>query len=90
MTPGYADAICAHGAVGWLIAAGPGSLFAQLAIKAYEHGWTMWRVPKLVDLPLLFGVTAGVLVLSGFMFFEIFAWLGLQRLRYANRERAGG
>jgi hypothetical protein len=49
------------------------ALFAdQPALWAYYLAWVMRLVA----------------VLLGFLFFETFAWLGLRRLKYANRVRA--
>lgn len=43
------------------------------------------RTPLWLD--LLSFLTRVICVLTGFLFFETFAWLGLRRLKYANRVR---
>ncbi|MEZ6243750.1 MAG: hypothetical protein R3B57_11995 [Phycisphaerales bacterium] len=80
VTPEVARAITAHGSVGWVIA-GIGAavaLFPMSRVEAAGHGTALdasvWAIGVL-------------LVIAGFLFFETFAWLGLRRLKYANRAR---
>ncbi|MCC5823012.1 MAG: hypothetical protein LAT64_07290 [Phycisphaerales bacterium] len=71
--------ICDHGSVGWLLASIGGSLsilvlvWIELSPGRTLPVWT-WTIPLLAAAP-------------GFLFFETFAWLGLRRLKYANRRR---
>lgn len=89
-TPGVARAITAHGAVGWVVAGlgltlvilGP--LTVMLTDQVHGHNRTPMSPP-------VAGLTAlGLFWMAfGFLFFEVFAWLGLRRLKYANRVRPG-
>jgi len=74
-----ANAVCAHGCVGWMISAlcFTFGLFCFFASALFYHG----------DRQPLIAVLTGVGVLAGFLFFEVFAYLGLRRLKYANRPR---
>lgn len=76
-----ARSICAHGAVGWLVC---GVCFGLLMTWNLLNSFTdleekVWALAGL-------GI-ALVGVLAGFLFFEVFAYLGLRRLKYANRPR---
>jgi predicted RNA-binding Zn-ribbon protein involved in translation (DUF1610 family) len=91
-TPAVAWTICAHGCAGWIVAAiglwlgaalcASGFLLSLRHSSATEYDPTV--ASALIGLGLGFG---GGLFVAGFLFFETFAWLGLRRLRYANRVR---
>ncbi len=75
-------AICSHGCVGWVIGALLGSI-SLIALAPFEA-----RPMAALPWPWYLLPVAGML--AGFLFFETFAWLGLRRLKYANRVRPGG
>tara|TARA_R110000782_G_scaffold103991_7_gene191558 strand:- start:4540 stop:5304 length:765 start_codon:yes stop_codon:yes gene_type:complete len=81
ITPQSSSIICDHGSVGWLIGCVLASfVFFPIAVLEVQPnrslpGW-VWALPLAAALP-------------GFLFFETFAWLGLRRLKYANRTRPG-
>lgn len=80
--PKLAHAIVRHGAVGWLI----GGLGAALTIPwlwGFEAEWRRVQgpMPSWTFLQALAGLG---LMFIGFMTFEMYAWLGLRRCKYAN------
>ncbi|MEO1007706.1 MAG: hypothetical protein AAFX79_04020 [Planctomycetota bacterium] len=84
-----ADTIVAHGAAGWVVAA------AGLAL-CLPFLWTMQLDVSLAQpapfMSLAWRVLAYVgvgVALAGFLLFEVFAWLGLRRCKFANRSRPG-
>ncbi|PCI09902.1 hypothetical protein COB72_05285 [bacterium] len=96
--PTISWAIVSHGAVGWLIivlAAFPTWILLEYAVSAsleyYPYaieGSPQDYSPDKAD--LLFTITAitgGIGLITGFLFFEFFAYLGLRRCKYANRNR---
>ena len=80
ITRPIANAITAHGSVGWLA----GSLVASPVLMT---GWTLSVTGKTEVQPVVWFGLAGLIFLAGFLFFETFAWLGLRRLKYANTPR---
>jgi hypothetical protein len=98
ITPAIASCVCARGSVGWLLGAVLSHVPLWVATllwitlsRSHDHGdyespalpgWA-WTPVELA--PLL----ALVALIAGFLFFETFAWLGLRRLKYANRARPG-
>jgi hypothetical protein len=77
-----AGTITAHGSVGWVIAAlaGPLSLPLLLSLEASSWPMPLWAVQ--------YGWKLGLVVLvGGFLWFEVFAWLGVRRCKFANREK---
>jgi hypothetical protein len=81
ITPAIARRVCDHGGVGWAICSatvavlGLGSTAWHTRTGDMLPGWVYW---------------SGLAVFAfGFLFFETFAWLGLRRLKYANRRRPG-
>lgn len=100
--PDVRRAITSHGSVGWVIAGSGFFLFAVLArvtvalltppdvIENFENGSQIIRTsgPSAPDwLIMAIWVFTWTPVLAGFLFFETFAYLGLRRLKYANRQR---
>lgn len=96
ITKPIAACICARGCAGWLAGACLAHVplwIAAIVWIAYsgieDHGsyssptLPSWAWPVVEFAPLL----APAAMLSGFLFFETFAWLGLRRLKYANRVR---
>lgn len=88
ITPSWARAVTDHGAVGW-VAAGFGlalvvlSPIGMLLINKLNGGHQATTV-RLNATNTLVGLT---MLSFGFLYFETFAWLGLRRLKYANRRR---
>ena len=67
-----AHAVVAHGGVGWVIM----GFWVAVGLTALSYAkWVGFWV-------------ADVGALAGFLWFEVFAWLGLRRLRWANLPRA--
>jgi len=79
VTPAYARSITSHGSVGWLLGSWWMCLIVVLDISINPHAITELRLTTIAS-----GAAA---MLLGFFFFEVFAYLGLRRLRYANRVR---
>ena len=79
ITPTIATVIVAHGYTGWVIASLSIGMFAALL------GMRDIGVLDVQDVVLL-GIPV-VCALLGFLFFETFAYLGLRRLKFANRVR---
>ncbi len=79
ISPDAAATICTHGTIGWLIAA-VGFTMSIVAYSFSERFISMSWKPIVVWLPL-------VPIIAGFLFFEVFAWLGLRRCKFANRVR---
>lgn len=79
ITPAIARRVCDHGGVGWVVCGGTvaviglGSTAWHTSTGDMLPGWVYW-----------FGLAVFGF---GFLFFETFAWLGLRRLKYANRPR---
>jgi hypothetical protein len=90
VTPAIAATITAHGAVGWVIA-GAGVAIAVLGpFTAHLINSAAGTVDGPVGRLGALGVVLGLLLtVFGFLFFETFAWLGIRRLKYANRARPG-
>lgn len=88
VTPAIAATITAHGAVGWVIA-GTGVAIGVLGpFTAHLINSTAGTVDGFVGRLGALSVVLGLLLtVFGFLFFETFAWLGIRRLRYANRVR---
>jgi hypothetical protein len=86
-TPALAHAITAHGAVGWVVA----GMGLTLMILGPLGSMLTYRVRGVDTTTGRLGVTVFVFgflwIAFGFLFFETFAWLGLRRLKYANRPR---
>lgn len=93
-TPAIAKSVCAHGAVGWVIAGvmsvlAVGSVFLYQFTWGYLDGtstvreWAQDRVRSYAIAGLVIGI------LPGFLFFETFAYLGLRRCKFANRQKPG-
>lgn len=72
-------AICSHGCVGLVIGAALASV-GFIALAPFE-------ARPMVALPWPWYLIPVGGMLAGSLFFEVFAWLGLRRLRYANRVR---
>ena len=86
-----ANAICAHGCVGWFLASAGTAIGSTLLLAStHADGSTYEQGNEWVWLAYGMGliITGGSLLL-GFFFFELFAWLGLRRCKYANRARTG-
>lgn len=75
-----ARAICSHATIGWItcLMLGSTSLMCVAAVKTTlnPHLDSIWWLLALLTFT------------PGFLFFETFAWLGLRRCKFANRERA--
>ncbi len=87
MTPAYASQITHHGSIGWVIAGWSLGVSIALASIAYEFGWRLWDSARPDETPLAILATGCVGAFGGFLFFEVFAWLGLRRCKFANRVR---
>ncbi len=72
--------ICAHGAVGWALGGAGFSGSIVLASLLFVGSGK----PTLMPIGFLLGIS---FLLAGFLFFEVFAWLGLRRCKFANRVR---
>lgn len=92
ITEDIAWTVCGHGAVGWAIASiglwiGAGLATAGFGVSMRSYEATDYD-PTLASALVGTGLgLGGGLFLIGFLFFETFAWLGLRRLKYANRVR---
>ncbi len=88
ITPAIAETITAHGAVGWVIAGAGVAIGVLGPFTSYlintAAGTTNGPAGRLGALGVLLGL---IITAFGFLFFETFAWLGLRRLKYANRVR---
>jgi hypothetical protein len=98
ITRAISSSICGRGSLGWLF----GAVLSHVPIWLAAVIWVSssgtidngeYRSPTLpgwawtpVELSPLLAFAATVV---GFLFFETFAWLGLRRLKYANRVRPG-
>ena len=83
--PRLAYTITRHGAFGWLLC-GAGALMALPLALASQADWRQAHGEPsgfLVGLALAGAVVAFV----GFLGFELFAWLGLRRCKFANSHR---
>ncbi|MFG0306325.1 MAG: hypothetical protein ACF8Q5_08945 [Phycisphaerales bacterium JB040] len=80
ITRPIAIAITAHGSVGWLA----GSLVATPFLVS---GWVLSAASKTGADSIVWTGLGLLGFLTGFLFFETFAWLGLRRLKYANTPR---
>lgn len=80
LLPDTAASIIAHGCVGWLLAAV--IVAPSLAVMAFAFPL---RVVSVYSVPILVAITG---LFAGFMTFELFAYRGLRRLRYANHPKA--
>ncbi|MFI4896500.1 MAG: hypothetical protein ACIARR_01600 [Phycisphaerales bacterium JB059] len=94
ITPDLAWSVCGHGSVGWAIAAVGFWLGASLigwgVGQSVEYSTDPAYDPVFASRLIGVGIGAGgLLMLTGFVFFEVFAWLGLRRCRFANRVRPG-
>lgn len=92
ITPAIAWTVCAHGCAGWIVAM-TGFWIGTILIASgaawslrYDQATDYDPTPASAMIGIGAGFGGGVL-LAGFLFFETFAWLGLRRLRYANRFR---
>lgn len=79
ISPTIAWVVCAHGSVGWVLAA-VGWTVAVVIVVVLTARSNLELPPMALLAPLLAAV-------PGFLFFEVFAWLGLRRCRFANRAR---
>ncbi len=97
ISPEVAKSITAHGSVGWLLCA-IGLCFSQFigTILVYLYTPDLGPEPDVFFLFFVNGLPQWVnttylmlymLVLPGFFYFEIFAYLGLRRCKYANSIR---
>lgn len=84
------------GAAAWLTMAGLDFLHAAVTKPYIEYDPSMTRAESFevvfgrrtpLWLDRLSMATRLICLLAGFLFFETFAWLGLRRLKYANRVR---
>lgn len=86
--------ITACGSAGWIITAiGLGIFLSSFAVDViityddYDNSVIAGRpnaAARTTDFVAFFGLAIAIV---GFLFFETFAWLGLRRLKYANRVR---
>jgi len=73
-----ARSITSHGSIGWLIGSiGGSTCFLLWAMLSLQSPW----------LSETLGWIGSAFVLTGFLFFETFAYLGLRRCKYANTIR---
>ncbi len=80
----YARSITAHACVGWVVGSLGTAVIVAINLILMALGVTH-ATPSILTLLLVL-----LCLVSGFLFFETFAWLGLRRCKYANRARAGG
>jgi hypothetical protein len=90
VTPAIAQTIVAHGSVGWVIAAVTGSVFGVLSAVGFDRAWNSKHFGVWFNWPVVFAGLALLGVLAGFLVFEVFAYVGVRRLRFANRARPAG
>jgi hypothetical protein len=82
ITDNIAWAIVGHGALGWAIV--NSSVIVLAICELLLSGLKMSRPDQFSLISIALGITT---VLFGFLFFETFAYLGLRRLKFANRVR---
>lgn len=80
--PTLAHSIVRHGAVGWLIC-GVGVAMALPWLWGFEARWRIERGP-MPAWTFALAIAGLHLVFIGFMAFEMYAWLGLRRCKFAN------
>ena len=91
ITPVLAAAVCGYGSAGWPIAAaGAGLLIGVTTLTMVPAegaaGALSGRLGEGWIVPMLMFV-GGALLVAGFLFFEVFAAMGMQRCRFANQAR---
>ena len=79
ITPAIAHRVCDHGSVGWVV--------CGASVAALGLGSMAWYFRTGDVLPASVYWSGLAIFIFGFLFFETFAWLGLRRLKYANRVR---
>lgn len=82
ITDNIAWAIVGHGALGWAIV--NASVIVLVLSELLLSGLKLPHTDQLSLISIALGITT---VLFGFLFFETFAYLGLRRLKFANRVR---
>lgn len=78
---GYSSAIVAHGAAGWVtgvMLGGPLLATAALAYDSLDWIGISYRASH------KFAIAGAVAMVAGLLLFEMFAWRGLRRCRFAN------
>lgn len=81
ITSDLAACICGYGSAGWILL-GFGMITGALLVRTALHE----THPNRGELTLIAAGSGSVL---GFLFFEVFAAMGMQRCRFANRPREG-
>lgn len=97
VSPAVAWSIVGHGSAGWLLTSVAVSTALVVLFSAALLDGAVWSGRALVTdggraLRLVVGITVGGLAAigaAGFLFFEVYAYLGLRRCRFANRARPG-
>jgi hypothetical protein len=86
--------IVASGSAGWIVSAIGLGVFCSsfivglvMILDDYDNSVIAGSTNPSVRIVDLVGFAGLAVALAGFLFFETFAWLGLRRLKYANRVR---
>jgi len=85
----WTHAICSHGSAGWVFGAGATAIVVSTGYFLLPTTSGSRRYEDEVRLQLVIATGGIVCLMTGFLFFETFAWLGLRRCRFANRVRPG-
>lgn len=86
ITREIARVIVAHGSVGWFIAAmAPWAMTAGVLLHTFWRDQATLATPTPIALRLLMFALPLLLLATGFLVFEVFAYLGLRGMKFANR-----
>ncbi len=88
-TPALARTVTAHGAVGWVVVGLGLTLMILGPLGAVLSNRMLYEDVTTDRLGAAIFLLGFLMIAFGFLFFETFAWLGLRRLKYANRVRPG-
>lgn len=90
ITPAIAHVVCAHASVGWVLG-------CVVALLGHTLGWSLAGYTNRHNVGILRGpmqlapITLPVLgLVAGMLIFEVLVYIGMVRMRYANRPRTGG
>lgn len=92
VTRDVAISVCDHGCAGWAVALITASIATWVHLFWHlRFGWfSAWVRQAHIDRYLWLGGSLFAISLApGFLFFEVFAYLGLRRCKFANRQKPG-